>query len=422
MSLTPFVGATITTYGYDAADRLISESTSLPAGGNNSISYSWDGNGNLAQKTEGSNTTLYRWDANNRLIDIRTGSTAAQAQAANPSVAYAYDASGNRIKKSVNSAASPGATSATSYLIDSNHSYAQVALESTVNTPSGGTGTATVNSTAYVWGAGLIRQTKVSAASGVATNVFGSTQASEDLFPLSGHLGTSLGAVDANGNVAEQTSADAFGNLAQTSNLKQNHLYTGEYWDQDSQLTYLRARWYDAKMGRFISADPFEGRQQDPRSLNRYAYAHNDPVHMSDPTGGFSMGEVGAGMNAMANLATTAINVIDIASLLFGGDDNSERSGIWDAVMQMGVSAIGGMIGATSQGNISAGSSLTAPIEGHHTIPVYLCGAGKQNLVRIERSVHKKIHRDLLTTYAIVQGLGFAADKLFFKTRIITGQ
>jgi hypothetical protein len=117
------------------------------------------GNGNLAQKTESSNTTLYRWDANNRLIDIRVGSTAAQAQAANPSVAYAYDAAGNRIKKSVNSVASPGATSATSYLIDTNHSYAQVALESTANTPSGGsggTGTATVNSTAYVWGVNFV--------------------------------------------------------------------------------------------------------------------------------------------------------------------------------------------------------------------------------------------------------------------------
>ena len=145
------------------------------------------------------------------------GSTAAQAQAANPSVAYAYDSAGNRIKTSVNSAASPGATSATSYLIDTNHSYAQVALESTANTPSGGTGAATVNSTAYVWGAGLIRQTRVSAASGVATSVFSAAQASEDLFPMAGHLGTSLGAVDANGNVAEQTSADAFGNLAHPS-------------------------------------------------------------------------------------------------------------------------------------------------------------------------------------------------------------
>ena len=36
---------------------------------------------------------------------------------------------------------------------------------------------------------GLIRQTKVSAASGAATNVFTLAQTSEDMFPLPGHLG-----------------------------------------------------------------------------------------------------------------------------------------------------------------------------------------------------------------------------------------
>lgn len=34
----------------------------------------------------------------------------------------------------------------------------------------------------------------------------------------------------------------------------------GEYWDQDSQLLHLRARWYDPQIGRFIRADPTENK------------------------------------------------------------------------------------------------------------------------------------------------------------------
>jgi len=86
-----------------------------------------------------------------------------------------------------------------------------------------------------------------------------------------------------------------------------------EYWDQDAQLLYLRARWYDPRIGRFISADPFEGKQRDPRSLNRYAYAHNDPVHGTDPSGReFSLG---AAMSAMSNMGlNVAVRVTLVAS------------------------------------------------------------------------------------------------------------
>jgi RHS repeat-associated protein len=80
-----------------------------------------------------------------------------------------------------------------------------------------------------------------------------------------------------------------------------------EYWDQDAQLLYLRARWYDPRTGRFISADPFEGKQRDPRSLNRYAYAHSNPLHTRDPSGMFGITDVGAA-TVLHNLgqATTA--------------------------------------------------------------------------------------------------------------------
>ena len=69
-------------------------------------------------------------------------------------------------------------------------------------------------------------------------------------------------------------------------------------------MLYLRARGYDPQIGRFVSADPFEGRQGDPRSLNRYLYASSDPVQKTDPSGEMSLGELGTAMDIQATMRT----------------------------------------------------------------------------------------------------------------------
>ncbi len=258
-------GTDTTTYTYDSTDRLTQEQLAPAVGGIKTTTYQWDANGNLAMKLEIGKATIYRFDPQNRLIDIRTGATSAAAQAATPSVSYAYDANGNRVRKTT-------AQGTTGYLVDGKLAYSQVALESTATT-----------STAYEWGVQLIRQTQ-----GGSGNLFASVDAAKDLFPLLGHLNTSLGAIDANGSVIEQSSGDAFGQLDAVTGSKQNHLYTGEYWDQDSQLVYLRARWYDPKIGRFVSSDPFSGAPIQPITLNKYVYAGADPVNRADPSGMFS--------------------------------------------------------------------------------------------------------------------------------------
>ncbi|WP_155884844.1 restriction endonuclease fold toxin [Actinomadura flavalba] len=49
-------------------------------------------------------------------------------------------------------------------------------------------------------------------------------------------------------------------------------------------LTHLGAREYDPATGRFISVDPILD-QTDPQSWNGYAYADNNPINASDPSG-----------------------------------------------------------------------------------------------------------------------------------------
>ena len=66
-----------------------------------------------------------------------------------------------------------------------------------------------------------------------------------------------------------------------------NLLYTGEWFDTESQNYYLRARYYDPLNGRFNQIDPVAGSPQDPQSLHKYLYAHNNPVNGVDPSGTF---------------------------------------------------------------------------------------------------------------------------------------
>jgi RHS repeat-associated protein len=61
--------------------------------------------------------------------------------------------------------------------------------------------------------------------------------------------------------------------------------YAGEVRDAETGLVYLRARMYDPATGRFLSRDPFPGLATSPMSQNPYAYAHNNPVNLTDPSG-----------------------------------------------------------------------------------------------------------------------------------------
>ncbi|SFR54621.1 RHS repeat-associated core domain-containing protein [Pseudidiomarina maritima] len=82
--------------------------------------------------------------------------------------------------------------------------------------------------------------------------------------------------------------------------------YTGHLEDDDLELTYMQARYYDPLIGRFYSNDPVGWTPKNPvMSFNRYLYVNNNPYKYTDPDGEFLWGAIiGAGIELGAQLGT----------------------------------------------------------------------------------------------------------------------
>ncbi len=100
-----------------------------------------------------------------------------------------------------------------------------------------------------------------------------------------GH-GDTVQTVAKNGEVQNQYDYDIFGNPTLTVEISVCAIrYAGEYLDNETGLYYLRARYYDPYIGRFISEDSYWGEDTNPLSLNLYTYCLNNPIMYTDPTG-----------------------------------------------------------------------------------------------------------------------------------------
>jgi RHS repeat-associated protein len=67
--------------------------------------------------------------------------------------------------------------------------------------------------------------------------------------------------------------------------------WTGEQNDPNG-LVYLRARYYDPVIGRFVSRDPWPGLGVVPQWLNRYVYVLNNSALFVDPYGYYGLGDL----------------------------------------------------------------------------------------------------------------------------------
>ena len=95
---------------------------------------------------------------------------------------------------------------------------------------------------------------------------------------------------DADGAITKSYTYDAFGVEQNIDDADTNAFrYCGEYYDSETGTVYLRARYYNPSIGRFISRDSYAGKSSDPLSLNRYTYCSNNPVFYVDPCGNYGV-------------------------------------------------------------------------------------------------------------------------------------
>jgi RHS repeat-associated protein len=98
-------------------------------------------------------------------------------------------------------------------------------------------------------------------------------------------IGSTIAMTDQNQAVVNKYAYDPFGNIAnQTETTSQPFKFVGQFGviTEPNGFYYMRARFYDPIVGRFISEDPigFDG-----GDVNLMAYVQNNPVNGSDPWG-----------------------------------------------------------------------------------------------------------------------------------------
>jgi len=214
--------------------------------------YGYDNEGQLSSKQEG-NTTSYSFDKPYRLTGMGANTQ------------FSYDGAGNRLR-----AVRSGTE--TRYIYDaSGNLLAEADASNTITRY-------------YVHGAGLLAA--ITPADAVYCYHFDAT-------------GNTVAITDGSENVVNSYDYSPFGMiLSETEAFAQPFKYVGKLGVMaEGDFYYMRARYYDPLVGRFISEDPmgFDG-----GDVNLYVYAGNNPVLLVDPWGlwtlqiGFS-GTAGAG-------------------------------------------------------------------------------------------------------------------------------
>ncbi len=233
-----------TTYNYNALNQLITEET--PDG---TKIYTYDDNGNLVRQT-GDKTVDYSYDKENHLVKatIQKGNSVTIES-------YTYDYAGNRLSKTVNE------SNTTFYVNDTTTDLTQVVAETDNNG----------NETAYYTrGDELVSMEK---------------EGEICYYLYDGHSNVRILTNEA-GRITDRYSYDAYGCLLEKEgDTKNEFLYTGEQYNANTGLYYLRARYMNPETGTFISMDSYQGSIYDPISLHKYLYANANPVMYSDPSG-----------------------------------------------------------------------------------------------------------------------------------------
>jgi RHS repeat-associated protein len=202
-----------------------------------SMSYTYDANGNMI--TRGDQTLT--WDIENRLASVSGNSTSAT---------FVYDGDGNRVKK-----------------IEGSQTILYINQYYEVNLISGN-----ATSSYYLGGKLIATFEKGVSENGTLRYVHQDSLSSTSL--MTDDDGVQIGAT---------VKYLPFGGT-RAGNVPTDKLFTGQRLDETG-LYYYNARYYDATIGRFISADTVIQSPANPQYLNRYSYGLNNPLKYTDPTG-----------------------------------------------------------------------------------------------------------------------------------------
>ena len=113
----------------------------------------------------------------------------------------------------------------------------------------------------------------------------------EDYYYYKNIFGDVLGIMDSAGSMVVRYTYDAWGNPISTTGAMASTLgkdnpfrYRGYYYDAETELYYLNARYYNPEWSRFISIDPVLD-TSSAVGCNMYVYCGSDPVNRVDPAG-----------------------------------------------------------------------------------------------------------------------------------------
>ena len=311
--------------------------------------YSYDANGNQITKTAEGKTETNTYDGLNQLIGFTDGETTAS---------YKYNADGLRTSKTVD-----GKT--INHIWDGNK---QIVVDMDDSD--------WYSAEVYVRGTNLLAK---------FSKQSGNVKTDYQYYTQNAH-GDVVNLTDSTGAITKSYKYDAFGVEQNVDDADNNAFrYCGEYYDSESGTIYLRARYYDPTIGRFISRDSVTGENTDPLSLNLYTYCHNNPIIGTDPSGHIPRWlkntlKVAAGVAVIGGLAVaTAVTggaaaVVAGAALsgaIAGGASGAVIGTIggaiengWDGALDGAVDGflsgaiIGGATGALSSGvNIARGTT-----------------------------------------------------------------
>jgi len=128
---------------------------------------------------------------------------------------------------------------------------------------------------------------------------------------------------DWTGSVVEVCSSQIYGDGLSCSGPDYSAIhFTGYQHDFESGLDYANLRYYNPRLGRFMSADLLEGDPSNPQSFNRYGYVNGNPANFRDPSGLDGGGPCAIGV-ATGNPEICIIDLIlgigQLIHFLFGG-------------------------------------------------------------------------------------------------------